>query len=857
MKKKLLSILLSGVIIITLLFPSFYVRAEGNDDAEVISESEETIDMDEEDTNSEDVQLNEGEAEQGEENENINIENNLNFSDYDSNLFKIVLYTLGKSSDESITKDDLETITKIDIDELKEEHRDLENAEIKSFSLLKETSNLKEINLGNVGYENIEELKEIPTLEIVKINGTVIAKDLLGNAPKENYQKVTEPIMDSNEVIDKESEQGNEVVDNNESENKDDGNKDETSDGEVILDDESDTENAPIINAIDKIINVGDKFDPLEGVTAKSSSGEDLTEKIEIRENAVNPNEPGKYTITYYVKDSDNKQTTKTISITVQKGEEVVNTLPVINAENKVIDLGSKFNELDGITATDEEDGDITNDIIVISSNVDVNKEGVYVVIYEVKDKDGGKTRKGIEVTVVKPLEKENEAPYINASDRTIKQGQSFNPLSGVNAYDTEDGDLTSKLKVIENMVDINTVGKYSVTFEVSDSEGKTTTKSINVTVDKIEVPINSAPVIYATDKVIKLDNEFDAYSNVTASDKEDGDISDKVKVIYNDLDINKTGLYRIIYEVTDSAGYRVTKEIYVNVVPKNNTRPIIYAEDITVALGEKYNPYAMVSASDKEDGDITGKVIVVYNYVNVYKEGIYKVGYKVTDSMGTSASCVIKVKVKNFNNGSKVTKAGEAPIIYCNDISIALDSKFNPLEWVAATDKEDGDITNKVMAIYNNVNTSVEGNYHVIYEIVDSNGNKVNKAMMVVVKSQENMNEENNPPIINANDITLEKGRYFNPLDGVTALDNEDGNLTNKIVVKENKVNVSKDGDYKVTYEVTDSKGLTTTKSINVTIESGSIFSNSIIVKVIIGVLVVISISGVVTAVILNKKKK
>ena len=131
MKKKLLSILLSGVIIITLLFPSFYVRAEGNDDAEVISESEETIDMDEEDTNSEDVQLNEGEAEQGEENENINIENNLNFSDYDSNLFKIVLYTLGKSSDESITKDDLETITKIDIDELKEEHRDLENAEIK------------------------------------------------------------------------------------------------------------------------------------------------------------------------------------------------------------------------------------------------------------------------------------------------------------------------------------------------------------------------------------------------------------------------------------------------------------------------------------------------------------------------------------------------------------------------------------------------------------------------------------------------------------------------------------------------------------------------------------------------------
>ena len=97
-----------------------------------------------------------------------------------------------------------------------------------------------------------------------------------------------------------------------------------------------------------------------DGVTAKSNNGEDLTDKIEIKENEVNPNEQGKYKVTYYVKDNDNKEATKTISITVQKGEEVVNTLPIINAENKTIELGNKFNELDGIKAIDEEDGDIT-----------------------------------------------------------------------------------------------------------------------------------------------------------------------------------------------------------------------------------------------------------------------------------------------------------------------------------------------------------------------------------------------------------------------------------------------------------------------------------------------------------------
>lgn len=796
MKKKLLSIFLSGLIIVTLLCPSIYVKAEGNDETGTSSESEEVLDMGEEDTKDKDIQLNEGEVYQG--GENVSDENNLNPGDYDSNLFKIVLYTLGKLSDESIKKDELKAITKIDIEALQNEHSDLENIEIKSFSLLKEISNLKEINLGNVKCENIGELKEITTLEIVKVNGNVVEKGSLGSVSEENIQEVTEPIIE-NQVVDNneaenseinsdentsdssviEEEPSDEVIDNSENkeyteeEPTDSKDEDKSNEGAVVTGDES--ENLPIIDANDKTINVGDKFDPLDGVTAKSNNGEDLTDKIEIKENEVNPNEQGKYKVTYYVKDNDNKEATKTISITVQKGEEVVNTLPIINAENKTIELGNKFNELDGIKAIDEEDGDITNDIIVVSSNVDVNKEGVYVVTYEIKDKDGGKTRKTIEVTVVKPLEKENEAPYINASDRTIKQGESFNPLNGVNAYDTEDGDLTSKIRVIENMVDISVVGKYSVTFEVSDS-----------------------------------------------------------------------------------AGYRVTKEIYINVVPKSNTRPIIYADNITVALGEKYNPYAMVSASDKEDGDITGKIIVVYNYVNVYKEGIYKVGYKVTDSRGTSASCVIKVKVKNFNNGNKVTSTGDVPVIYCNDISIALDTKFNPLEWVAATDKEDGDITNKVMVIYNNVDTSIEGNYHVTYEIIDSNGNKVNKAMMVVVESEDKMSGENKPPIINANDITLEKGRYFDPLDGVTALDDEDGNLTNKIIVKENEVNVSKKGVYKVTYEVTDSKGLVTTKSISVTVDGGSGFnSNSTIIKIIIGLLVIITVSGSATAIIVNKKKK
>ena len=377
-----------------------------------------------------------------------------------------------------------------------------------------------------------------------------------------------------------------------------------------------------------------------------------------------------------------------------------------------------------------------------------------------------------------KDEEKENSLPIINASDKTIELGSKFNPLDGVSASDEEDGDLTSKIKVVENKVDVNSIGKYSVSFEITDSGGKSITKSINVTVEA------------------KSES-------------------------------------------------------------KSNKSPIIYAEDITVALGSKYDPYAMVSASDPEDGNITNKIKVVYNYVNVNKEGTYKVGYKVTDSSGNSASCVIKVKVKDMNTQKKKEKTNNVPVIYCNDIFIALNSKFNPLGWVAVTDKEDGDITNKVMAIYNNVNTSIEGNYHVTYEVVDSDGNKVNKAMMVVVQSEDELNKENTPPIINANNITVKKGTYFNPLDGVTALDREDGNLTNNIIIKEDSVNINKSGVYQITYEVTDKKGLSATKTINVTIEGTGIFNSLVIVEISIVVLLIIGISSITVAIISNRKKK
>ena len=789
MKRKVLAIFLSIAIIVTLLIPSTLVKAEPNEVQEQEEVTDETIQNDENQIIQEQGTEGQvvGEEEEQQQNEAQVTQEAINPNSYDPILYKIILYTLQKTTEDSITMNELESIKKMDVEELQKEHSDLENITISSFSLLQNVTSLeelnlsnsvwntlKDLNLGDNSWDGIEALSKLPTLNKLKINGctftavqpeTTISKDLLSKL--KIVKDTTENAQDGDKIL------------------------------EIQLEDFTITENnktftIPNINEMKSI----DQLDDIDKSNALSSE-----------------------IVSSYQCSIDNYEVTFS-SDTFEESQFPVEIKLSSNRIKAIIKINILVDESLLTPEKQEEDEELP------------------------KSDEGNKD------------ETQNTAPVITASDKTIKVGEVFNPLAGVTATDAEDGDITAKIEVVENMVDINSIGKYSVTLEVVDSAGLKSSKSINVKVDKAAVEVNKAPKISASNKVIKSESKFNPYSGVTATDYEDGDITDKVKVIYNNLNTNVTGLYRIIYEVTDSGGYKVTKTIYVNVIPKSNTRPIIYVDNIIVPLGSRYNPYAMVSAYDNEDGNITGSIIVVYNHVNVYKEGTYKVGYKVTDSMGMSASCVVKVTVKNYYGKEDINK-NQDPIIYANDISVALNAKFDPLEWVAATDKEDGDITNRVMVIVNDVNTSVEGNYHVTYEVIDSSGNKVNKAMMVYVKKEEVVKEQNVEPVINAENLTIEKGVYFDPLDGVTALDEEDGNLTHKIAVEENEVNVSKSGTYKVTYKVTDSMGKTASKSIVVTVESNHSIINYEIFAKIGGILIIILLIGSLSVMIVTRKKQ
>ena len=119
----------------------------------------------------------------------------------------------------------------------------------------------------------------------------------------------------------------------------------------------------------------------------------------------------------------------------------MINLVPTINASDKTITVGDNFDPLKDVTATDEEDGDITLTIEnVIKNEVDTSEAGVYKVTYKVTDSQGASSVKTIKVTVkakdtpVVPSEpnKPNDlnkpvVPNASVSDKTPKTGDSTN----------------------------------------------------------------------------------------------------------------------------------------------------------------------------------------------------------------------------------------------------------------------------------------------------------------------------------------------------------------------------------------------------------------------------------------------
>ncbi|MEB9974742.1 DUF5011 domain-containing protein [Bacillus cereus] len=549
-------------------------------------------------------------------------------------------------------------------------------------------------------------------------------------------------------------------------------------------------------------IYVGDPFDPMSEVSAYDSKDGDITDKINIV-GEVNPFEPGGYNLDYTVTNSRGFSVIKQVHVWVNRGEKPILRLPY----GVSINVGDKFDPMAGVSAIDEKDGDITSKIKV-DGNVDTSKPGTYEVTYTVTNSKGLTIVRKQPVKVKETEGTKNEAPVLTVPfSTTLHVGEEFDPMAGVSATDKEDGNLTNKVKYKGN-ADTSKPGKYIVEYWVVDSKGVNATATRSVIVKENEETPDMEPKLTAPTKTkINVGDKFDPMAGVSATDKEDGDITDIVTVDGN-VDTSKPGTYEVTYTVSDSKGHKVTAKQTVTVkqtvVPKDEVPVLTAPTKTTINVGDKFDPMAGVSATDKEDGDITDKV-TVDGSVDTSKPGTYEVTYTVSDSKGHKVTAKQTVIVKQ-----KVETTNEAPVLTVPfTTTLSVGEEFDPMAGVSASDKEDGNLTNKIK-YKGNVDTSKPGKYIVEYSVVDSKGVNATATQSVIVKENEET-PDIEPKLTVPTRTTINVGDTFNPLSGVKAIDNEDGDIINKVTV-DGIVDASKPGTYELTYTVSDSKGHTVT---------------------------------------------
>ena len=227
-----------------------------------------------------------------------------------------------------------------------------------------------------------------------------------------------------------------------------------------------------------------------------------------------------------------------------------------------------------------------------------------------------------------------NQAPVISGvGNQTITVGESFDPLAGVTATDKEDGDLTSQIKVT-GKVDTAKEGNYPLTYSVTDSDGNETIAKRVITVEKKEISNEKPQFFGVNNQTITVGESFDPLAGVTATDKEDGDLTSQIKVT-GKVDTAKEGNYPLTYSVTDSDGNETIAKRVITVEKKeiSNEKPQFFGvNNQTITVGENFDPLAGVTATDKEDGNLT-KQIKVTGSVDTTKAGVYTLAYSVTDS--------------------------------------------------------------------------------------------------------------------------------------------------------------------------------------------------------------------------------
>lgn len=171
--------------------------------------------------------------------------------------------------------------------------------------------------------------------------------------------------------------------------------------------------------------------------------------------------------------------------------------------------------------------------------------------------------------------------------------------------------------------------------------------------------------------KISNSDGYIDIYSNPNENDI--GNIyTDNFLPIIDKVDINNQLWLKVQYQVINEIKYG-----YINTGISNITYtikyidkpPVINANDFKVVINTTYDPLKNVFGIDNEDGDITDKIVIISNNVDITKLGTYQITYSLTDLLLNTTLKTVNVEVGEYEDSD--------PLFMYNNLSYVSDDIF------------------------------------------------------------------------------------------------------------------------------------------------------------------------------------
>jgi hypothetical protein len=341
---------------------------------------------------------------------------------------------------------------------------------------------------------------------------------------------------------------------------------------------------------------------------------------------------------------------------------------------------------------------------------------------------------------------------------------------------------FTGTSSFVDSSVDVTSNHVYTVTAYGYDlSEAK------EVTVDSM------APAIRCDDNIIvALNQEFDPLEYVSATDYKGNSLSD-VKVS-GTVNTNAKGNSKITYSVT-SNGKTVTREVNVEVVSEKDALSEYDWESISVGYG-----------TPRKNSNLT---LNRYGVTKAFDTGL---------SMHAPAEVVYdltKVEGANYDRFEAWVGVDQA-IAEQSNSSVKFEFYLDNVKVYSTDVLKYASPAERVIFDLNNAKT---------LKIVVSDAGNGKTSDHAVIGGMYLITNNAAPKLNIPGDTAIEVGETLNLSTGYTAVDAEDGNLTEEIEVS-GTVNTRIPGNYTVTYSVTDSDGNTVTKTRVIGVSDLSTFS-------------------------------